>query len=100
MNSNLESALQKAGVAVKASHPMGTRSGRDSDALISYVDVWRWDIAMYIKSLTVKLHDAETGDLVAIGQWNESPLHAWRDAKLVMENLVGEMFSKLRSSTK
>jgi hypothetical protein len=100
MNSNLEVALQKEGLSLKAPLAAGTRKSPDVDAIISYVDVWRWDLAMYLKSFTVRLYDAETGDLLATGEWNDSPLHAFRDAKLAMQGVVSDMFAKLRVATK
>lgn len=85
---------------MKAKLPAGTTTSRGVDALVSYVDVWRWDIVMYMKNLTVKLHDAESGDLLAIGEWSNSPLHGFQDAKQVMETLVSEVMAKIRVNTK
>ncbi|MGE3482963.1 MAG: hypothetical protein AB7K73_16415 [Gammaproteobacteria bacterium] len=98
MDSNLLSALQMQKLTVRASFPKGTRTAEGVDALVSYVDVWRWDLAMYMKNLTVKLHDAQSGDLLAIAHWADSPLHGFRDAKAAMETLVAEMFAKLKAS--
>lgn len=98
MNDNLMASLQKQGVTIKATLPQGTTKSPDADALISYVDVWRWDIVMYLKTLTVKINDAATGDLLAIGRWSDSPLHGFRDAKAVMDELVTEVLSKVRGS--
>ena len=100
MNSNLASALQKEALTIKPTLPQGTKTSAGVDALISYVDVWRWDLVMYLKNLTVKLHDAETGDLLVLGQWSDSPLHGFRDAKLVMEGLVAEVMAKARTLAK
>lgn len=100
MNDNLVSALQKQGVTIKATLPLGTTKNTDADALISYVDVWRWDLAMYLKSLTVKLHDAATGDLLAIGRWSDSPLHGFRESRVVMEQLVADLLTKVRGTSK
>lgn len=100
MNKNLESALIKEGFAIKAPLPEGTRKSAEADAVVSYADVWRWDLVMYLRSLTVRLYDAETGDLLASGDWKDSPLHGFRDSKLVVEGVVSEMFAKLRAATK
>jgi hypothetical protein len=51
---------------------------------------------MYLKSLTVKIHDASTGNLLAIGQWSDSPLHGFRDPKVVMNDLITEILAKVR----
>jgi len=100
MNANLEAALQKEGLSLKAPLPAGTRKSNEVDAIVSYVDVWRWDLVMYLKGLTVRLYDAETGDLLITGQWNDSTLHAFRDAKGVMQGVVSDMMAKLRAATK
>jgi hypothetical protein len=100
MNANLETALQKEGLSLKAPLAAGTRKSPEVDAIISYVDVWRWDLAMYLKSFTVRLYDADNGDLLVTGQWNDSQLHGFRDAKLAMQSVISEMFAKLRAATK
>ncbi len=100
MNGNLGAALAKEGFSLKSPLPAGTRKSADADALISYVDVWRWDLAMYLQSLSVRLYDAQSGDLLVSGDWNDSPLHGFRDAKVVMEGLVSEVFAKLKAVTK
>lgn len=99
MDANLQSALQKESLSIKATLPAGTRKSSEVDALVSYTDVWRWDLVMYLKSLSISMYDAETGDLLVTGQWSDSALHAFRDSKLVMQNLLDEMFGKLRSAT-
>jgi hypothetical protein len=100
MNGSLEAALQKEGLSLKAPLALGTRKSADVDALVSYVDYWRWDLAMYMKNLTVNLYDAETGDLLVSGRWNDSTLHGFRDAKVIMQGLVSEMLAKLKAATK
>jgi hypothetical protein len=100
MNGNLEAALQKQGFATKAPLAVGTRKSAEADALISYVDVWRWDLVMYLRSLSVRLYDAQSGDLLASGEWKDAPMHGFRDAKVVMDGLVTEVFSKLKAATK
>lgn len=95
MDANLTSALQLNGLAVRPSQPKGTRRATDVDALVSYVDVWRWDLAMYLKRLTVKVTDAKTGDILALGDWEDGHLHGFHDAKVVMNGLITEIFQKL-----
>ena len=52
-----------------------------------------------MQKLNVRLHDAETGDLLAMAQWSDSPLHGSRNAKVVMEEVVAEMLKKVRAAT-
>ncbi len=95
-DTHLHSALIKEGLNVKASLPQGTRRSQDVDALVSYIDVWRWDLVMYLQSLSVRIFDAQSGDLLISGQWKDSPLHGFRNAEEVMQGLVSEMMQKLR----
>jgi hypothetical protein len=98
MTSLLEAALLKEKLAVVGALPAGTRTAPNLDALVSYTDVWRWDLVMYLKHLTVQLYDAETGQLVALGRWSDSPLHGFRDPKTVMEKLISDLFTKVRET--
>lgn len=98
-DTHLHSALVQEGLNVKASLPQGTRRSTDVDALVSYVDVWRWDLVMYLQALSVRIFDAQTGDLLISGQWKDSPLHGFRNAEEVMKGLVSEMMQKLRART-
>jgi uncharacterized lipoprotein YmbA len=100
MDKHLESAVLAEKVAIKPPLPAGARKTSDADAIISYIDVWRWDLVMYLQSISIRLHDAESGDLLVSGEWRDSPLHGFRDAKLVVEGLTKEMFAKLRAATK
>lgn len=95
-DTHLHSALLQEGLNVKGTLPQGTRRSGDVDALVSYVDVWRWDLVMYLQSLSVRMFDAETGDLLISGQWKDSALHGFRNAEDVMKGLVSEMMVKLR----
>lgn len=96
MDAHLISALHKEGLSFTSRLPEGTKTSPNVDALVSYVDVWRWDIVMYLKSIVIRFHDAQNGDLLVQGQWSDSPLHGYRDSKIVVEGLISEMLSKMR----
>lgn len=98
MTAHLTTALQAEGLQVRAPLPPGTRQAGDVDAVVSYVDVWRWDLVMYLQSISVRLFDARTGDLLVTGQWRDSALHGFRDAKTVVQGVVTEMMAKVRSA--
>lgn len=98
MNKHLSDALRDEGLTVKAPLPAGTRSSPGVDAIVSYVDVWRWDMTMYMKSLSVQLYDARTGDLLATGDWSDSAMHGFRDAKDIVKGVVAEMVATLRGA--
>lgn len=99
MDAHLAGALTAQGLEVKPALPAGSRKAGEVDAIASYIDVWRWDIAMYMQSLSVKLFDAKTGDLLVTGEWRDSPLHGYRDPKTVMDTLIAEMLLKVRAAT-
>ncbi len=98
MDAFLQSALLKAGYAVRASLPEGTRKSDEVDAIISYVDVWRWDIVMYLQSIAIKMFDARTGDLLVTGDWKNSAMHGYHGDGEIIDQLVGEMSGKLRAA--
>src|SRR5262245_41317326 len=54
MNQNLRSALEKEGVTVKGEVPLGTQKSKEADVVVSYIDHWRWDLAMYLRALAVR----------------------------------------------
>ncbi len=103
MDRHLESAVKKEGLALGGKLPAGTAAAKDLDALVSYVDVWRWDIVMYLKKLTIKVNDASSGDLIASAEWTESHFHQFRGeagVKDVVEKLFADLMARIRSSTK
>lgn len=99
MNAHLESALRALRLRVKAPLVAGLRTpgvgATDVDALVSYAAVFAWDLAFYLKTLTVRLYDAQSGDLLVTGTWKDSPMHGFRDEETVMHGLVAEVFEKL-----
>jgi len=99
MDLYVREALEKRGVSIKGAVPAGVQKTKDADAVIGYIDVWRWDLVMYLQRLSVRLYDAETGDLVVVGNWADSPMHGFRDARLVVDGLVQEMLDKVKSAS-
>jgi len=98
MDANLIQAVNSSGLQMKGSLPQGTAKSKDVDALISYQDTWRWDLVMYLKSVSVNLYDAKTGDLLVIGSWENSALHSFPDSGQVVRNLLNEMVNKVRAA--
>ncbi len=94
MDGHVRTALLRKGLNVKAPLPVGTRQSSDVDLIVTYVDVWRWDLAMYLSSVDVQLFDAATGNLVALGRWKDSPLHGFRDHASVVGGLMDEVLTK------
>ncbi len=64
VNEEIATQLQAKGVFVT------TGAGappKDVDAVVFYVDKWRWDITMYMLELTVTIKDAKTNQFIATG---------------------------------
>jgi len=98
MDANFTAALKGEGLTVMPILAPKARKSPDVDATVSYIDVWRWDVVMYLKSISILFYDAETGDLLIKGDWNNSKPHGFRDPKEVMQGLVREMLTELRSA--
>jgi hypothetical protein len=89
-------------LTLRSKLPAGTTTAKDIDALVSYVDIWRWDVVMYMKNLTIRVNDAATGDLIAMAEWTESHFHQFRGdsgVKAVVEKLVADLMEKIRTPT-
>ena len=100
MDANFRDALAAQGIAPAAPAPRSARTAPDADAVLSYVDLWRWDLVMYLKSVDVHLFDARSGNLLVTGRWEDSPMHGFRDAKAAVNELVVEMLAKVKPATK
>ena len=96
MDTNLQAALMTQGVTPKTALPATTRKSAEVDAIVTYTDVWRWDVIMYLKSITINVSDAASGNLLAMGRWDNSAFHGFQDAKQITSDLVTEMFAKLK----
>jgi hypothetical protein len=91
MDKNLDLAIQHAGLQLKGVLPAGTVQSDKADALISYYDVWRWDLVMYLKSVRINLFDAKSGDLLVTGSWDNSALHSFPNSTKIVDDLVHSM---------
>jgi hypothetical protein len=94
MDSELRQQLLSYGIESKQPLPTGTRQSKDIDVIVEYSDVWRWDIVMYLKSLTINLFDAQTGNLIVTGNWENSALHKFRNSREVIKDLLDDMIAK------
>lgn len=99
MDGFVRTALVQNGFNVRAPLPAGTRKSDEVDAIVSYVDVWRWDIVMYLQSVAIKMFDARSGDLLVTGDWKNSAFHGYQDEGRIVQELIAEMTGKLRAAT-
>lgn len=98
MDAFLRTALIKEGYTVRAPLPAGTRTSDSVDAIISYIDVWRWDVVMYLQSITMTIFDARNGDLLVTSEWRNSAMHGYHGDEEIVQSLVSEMSNKLEGA--
>lgn len=95
MDGFMQKEFMRRGVAWKAPVPPSSRTSPDIDAIVGYVDVWRWDLAMYLQSIDINMYDGRSGNLVVNGRWKDSPMHGFRDPETVIRELLDEMLQKI-----
>ncbi|MCO4093122.1 MAG: hypothetical protein HEQ34_14420 [Sphingorhabdus sp.] len=89
-------ALAAHGVATRPAKLSPGYKSNDVDAIVSYLDVWRWDVAMYMQSIAIRLYNAKTGELLVSGSWSDSALHSFNRVDAIARDLINQMFSKLQ----
>ncbi|MCB1956234.1 MAG: hypothetical protein KDG55_11200 [Rhodocyclaceae bacterium] len=98
MDEHLSAALEAHGMALKAPLRAGTRKAADVDLIVTYDDVWRWDVVMYLQSLTIRFYAGASGTLLATGRWENSALHGLQDAGAVTREVVDDMVTRLQAA--
>lgn len=93
MDANIERALLKSGFSVttgSASEPPAS-----AQLVVRYVDDWKWDMAMYLRSFDLMIYDGRSNVLLADGSWRNSVLHGFYSADKVVDQVVGNTVKKL-----
>ncbi|GAB3545254.1 hypothetical protein GCM10027343_21410 [Noviherbaspirillum agri] len=98
MDAHVRQQIMAYGITPKASLPSGTRQSNDVDVIVGYSDVWRWDVVMYLKTLTINLFDGPSGNLLVTGRWDNSAFHGFQNPQDVTKELLDDMFAKLQQS--
>ncbi len=93
-------ALLSQGVTVAPPVPQGVRKANGPDAVISYLDVWRWDLSTYMKSINISLYSARTGELLVNGRWEDSEMHGFQRGAAITQALIEQMFERLSTMPK
>jgi hypothetical protein len=93
-------ALAGHGIAMLMPKSPGTTKAEDVDLLVSYLDVWRWDLTTYLKSLRIDLFDARTGTLLVSGNWKNSFAHGLQRGKDEAKELLDDMIPRIRGGAK
>ena len=72
INLVIKGVMEKLGLATTTGP--ASEAPKDVDVTVTYEDRWMWDMAMYMLSLKIDLHDASTKVLLATGQTYYSSL--------------------------
>jgi hypothetical protein len=93
----LNSALVDQGLIVKAPLAKAERTNLEVDAIISYQDVWRWDLfTTHMRSISMAIYDAKSGNMLVHGTWECSTFHDYDRGQNVTKNLLRKMLEKTR----
>lgn len=65
-----------------------------ADYYVEYVDRWTWDIAMYLVSLEVSLHEQATRQVVGNGIYRNSFLHTFPNPERMADRVVGRILGE------
>ena len=95
MDVHIQRELMAHGLVVKAGPELRQP---DTDIIVRYSDDWRWDMAMYLRSLDVQVYSVSTGELVASGSWKNSALHGFHSEEGVVKDVIDQIFAKLDPS--
>ena len=98
MDARIQQELKAHGVSIKPM-PVDVKNLQDADLVVKYIDVWKWDIVMYLGCLNIYFFDAKSMDLIVTGSWYTSPRGHWfNDSSKVIRELLDDMFSKISIS--
>ena len=80
-----------------ASTSADTKPPRKVDAIVTYRDRWRWDIAMYLLKLTITFSNPDTKAAMAVGSSYHTSLTRKSTDEMVDEVLTN-IFAKIKTS--
>ena len=63
---------------------------------VSYVDRWYWDLAMYLVSLDVTMHDAKFGSVVNSSRYKNGIFHTFPSPERKSDELVARLLGNLK----
>src|SRR5437762_10833233 len=79
IGANIQEALNNHGVATQTG-PLLAKP-KEVAFYVEYEDHWRWDLAMYLFSLDVRLIENGSGQLIGSGAFRQGIFHDFPDAK-------------------
>jgi hypothetical protein len=74
LQKNIANILRDRGFNV--SHGEQGQAPENADYIVSYIDMWNWDMRMYLMSLRIEVRDRSTNHIVAYGESRQSSLAA------------------------
>jgi hypothetical protein len=95
MDAKIQKEFLRHGFAVSAG-PEGSAPAA-TQLIARYADDWRWDLAMYLRSLDVMLYDRQSNTLLAQGSWKNSVFHGFHSSEKVVTGVVDDTLSKINS---
>ena len=64
----------------------------DVDFYVRYIDRWKWDMAMYLKSLQIQFYDNSTNMLIGSAKFQNSWLHSFPNTEEKTAEVVNSIF--------
>ena len=68
----------------------------DAQFYVTYVDRWTWDMAMYLVSLDVTMHDAKSGTVVNSSRYKNGFLHTFPSPSGKSDELVARLLGQMK----
>ena len=62
---------------------------------INYIDRWYWDMAMYLVSLDVVVHDRKSGMMVGAGTYRNAVFHGFPNPPRTADRVVGQILGEV-----
>jgi hypothetical protein len=87
----IQKALAQHGVKATVG-PMNEKP-KDADFYVNYVDHWRWDLAMYLYSLSIDFIDNSSGETIGTGTFGPVKFHTFPDPKKKAVEVVDNIYN-------
>jgi hypothetical protein len=94
MDALIQKELLRDGMSVSAG-PEGSQPA-DTQIIVRYIDDWKWDMAMYLRSLDFMFVDPASKTVLATGSWKNSAFHGFYSADKVVAQVVDDTLKNLR----
>ena len=65
-----------------------------SGVVVHYMDHWAWDMSMYLDNLQVRILNGTSGEVLAIGSYQNSALHSFPNTVKVVSEIFSDFDAK------